>query len=164
MGSRGVMRTLAGSVGALALLWATASLASSVWVESDRDVVLAAKWVFVGEVTSYELWSEGCNAGVHMKLRSRELLHGSAREFVDLPYELWWPSPMGDKCPSVSYSTPPEASSLEKGAVVIATVVGPNYASDDAAYATFDVSRRAEIEGWLKKQQPAAPPKEGQSP
>ena len=134
----------------LGLTWTATSFAGSVRIEEERDVVLAAKWVFVAKVTSYEPWSKECESGVRMTLRSQEVLKGSARDFVDLRYELWWPTAGSDECPSVHYVRPPKASDLRAGAGVIATVVGPNYSSEDAAYSTFDLSRRAELEAWLK--------------
>jgi len=158
---RTIHRLLPGLLLALSFLWVSGGLASEVFIEDERNVVRAAEWVFVAEVTSYKPWfaAERCSRGIHIKVRSIELLKGRAREFVDLPYELSWPLPMSDDCWGESYVEPPAARDLKKGAIVIATV-SPLNDRPEQVYATLDFWHYAAVKRWVRfKRRPLPPTK-----
>jgi len=152
----------------LLVLLVPLTLAATAWagkafVQKDREVIDEATWIFVGEITSQERSSDACTSDIEMKVRSLELLKGSPREFEAIYYGVRTYH-FAEGCPSKHVMTAPQSSTLDPGTKLIATVGGKRYARDDAVWATFDLSRRGEIEGWLKQQQPPASPKEGQSP
>jgi hypothetical protein len=134
----------------MGILWAMAPLwASQVHVDSDESVVKGARTVLVAEVMKSKRWRKPCSAGVTTKLRPTELLGGVPEERAELDYVVWW-RVSGPGCANKSYYSPPQASNLKKGTVVIVTIGGPRM-GDSQVSGSFDLERRPAIEGWLQE-------------
>ena len=157
---RTLCSSLLGVLLALPLFWVPSSFATEYCIPTDRDVVRAAKWVFVAEVTSSKRSSTRCKVVEQMKLRSLQLLKGSKREFADVNYTQRWANQGrydDHSCGPTSWAFDPRPSAvgLYKGNRVIAMVYP---AKDDPGgarkavwvYATLDLSQLRSVKRWVR--------------
>jgi hypothetical protein len=131
--------------------------ASKVTHADKKKVVRAAHVIFVAKITKTQVRKAKCSVTLLYEMAVEKMLTGKLVRGATITYSRWYPHLYDKKghipgCDSsVSYIDPPAASNLKVGAKVIAAAKVGKASKTYGVTGTFDLSRKKEILGWLKR-------------